>query len=205
VALLARPLLTLTETRHDQAAMARWRLGHAFPELCRTDLATAARIFAAVADADRLPARDAPQDRQAWPLVAGKARGWLGHGHDLRFLDGHDAAITMAAALRDALAEAGSDEREPGPALEVLVASLHSAPAWAAILANGAQVDGLAVAILPALETGSLLAYLDTQEPAGRLVDVLASHADADQHAHLEAAVLAAGERPRRRACVPTA
>jgi hypothetical protein len=197
VALAASPLLSMTETRRDQADMARWMLGRAFPELCHTDLATAARFFAEIANADRFPARDAPQDREAWPLVAGEARGWLSHGHDLGFLGGHDAATAMAAAVRDALAKAGSDGLEPGPVVEVLVASLHSAPAWAAILADagGTQVDGLAAAVLPALDTGSLLAYPDTHEPAGRLLGVLASHADVDQHARLEAAVLAAGGR----------
>jgi hypothetical protein len=195
VALVASPLLPLTETRRDQVDMARWSLGQAFPELCRTELATAAQIFAEIANTDRFPARDAPQDRQAWPLVAGEARGWLSYGQDLGFLGGHDAATTMAAAMRDALAEAGSEGREPGPVIEVLVASLHSAPAWAAILTDAPQVDGLAAAVLPALDTGSLLAYPDTHEPAGRLLRVLASHADAAQHARLEAAVLAAGER----------
>jgi hypothetical protein len=195
VALVASPLLPLTETRRDQADMARWALGQAFPELCRTDLATAAQIFAEIANTGLVPARDASQDRLVWPLVVGEARGWLSHGHDLGFLGGYDAITTMAAALRDALAGAGWEGHEPGPVLEVLVAFLHSAPAWAAILADAPQVDGLAAAVLPALDTGSLLAHPDTHEPAGRLLAALASHADADQHARLEAAVLAAGSR----------
>lgn len=110
-------------------------------------------------------------------------------------MGGNDAATTMAAALGDGLAEASGNGRAPGPILEVLVERLHSALAWAGILTADSNPNALAAAVLPVLETGTLLAHPDTQQAAGRLLAVLAAQADAARHNRLEAAVVAAGGR----------
>lgn len=86
---------------------------------------------------------------------------WGDAENSLEVLD-RTAATAMAGAVRDALAEAGTNQREPGPALDRLVESLHSSRGWAALLTPGDDAEGLAEAIRPALDSGSLLAHPDT-------------------------------------------
>lgn len=101
----------------------------------------------------------------------------------------------MARAVRDALADAGAHGAEPGSVMTLLVSNMHNASAWGALLTPAANTVGLAAAVLPLLNTGSLLAHPETHEAAGRLLRVLAGQADDKLHASLEAAVRAAGER----------
>ena len=188
----ASRLLPMTTTRSQEAQHTRWRLGDVFPDLCRVDLVTATGVFADAADTDIF---SRPDDQELWPLMTGEVRGWLSHGAYLETMDRADTVTAMATAVRDALAEAGANRREPNEALDRLVEALHSSRGWAALLTPASDPEGLAAAILPALDSGSLLAHPDTHEPAGGLLRVLASHADRQQHARLEGAVRAAGVR----------
>jgi hypothetical protein len=184
----------MTIKRSQEADHARWQLGEIFPELCRKRLPTAAAIFTDAVDA-RLSSGGHTRDAALWPLALDDARGWLtSDSPDLETIGG-DAAPTMAQALRDALAHAGTRGSEPGPVMAILVNEMHNALAWAALLTPEADEDGLAAAFLPLLTTGSLLAHPDTHEPAGILLRVLASGADDELERRLESAVRAAGER----------
>jgi hypothetical protein len=191
---LGGPLLPITFKRSQEAEHAKWQLGDIFPELCRDHLPTAAAIFADIVDAG-LSSGGHTRDAALWPLTVGDARGWLASdGPDLETLGG-EAIFAMARAVRDALAGAGAHGAEPGPVMTLLVNNMHNASAWAALLTPAANTDGLAVAVLPLLTTGSLLAHPETHEAAGSLLRALAAHADDKLHALLEAAVRAAGER----------
>ena len=192
---LGGPLVPMTIKRGQEADHARWQLGAIFPELCREHLPTAAAIFSDAVDA-RLSTGWHARDAALWPLTMGDARGWLTSDNPgLETFGGDDAAPTMAQALRDALADAGTRRSEPGPVMAILVNEMHNASAWAALLTPGVDEDGLAAAFLPVFTTGSLLAHTDTHEPAGTLLQVLASGADDELERRLESAVRAAGER----------
>jgi hypothetical protein len=191
---LGGPLLPMTIRRSQEADHARWQLGEIFPELCHGYLPTAAVIFSDAVDA-RLSTTGHARDAVLWPLALGDARGWLASDNPGIEHIGGDAAPTMARALRDALADAGTHGSEPGPVMAILINEMHNASAWGALLTPGVNADGLATAFLPVLTTGSLLAHTATHEPAGILLRVLASGADDELEQRLESAVRAGGER----------
>jgi hypothetical protein len=191
---LGSVLVPMTISRGQEASFARSQLGEVFPELCGSDLATAAAIFASIADTGLRPAGRV-QGADLWPLQLGSAHGWLASfSADMDELEG-DTGPAMARALRDALAAAGLRGGEPGPVMELLVSGMHSASAWAAVLAPAADTAGQAAVMRPLLANGSLLAHIESHEAAGMLLSALAASADDVLRAELESAIQAAGER----------
>lgn len=191
---LGSVLVPMTISRSQEASLGRSRLGEVFPELCRIDLATAAAIFASIADTGLRPAGHV-QGADLWPLQLGSARGWLASfSADMDELE-DDTGPAMAHALRDALAARGASGGEPGPVMELLVRTMHSASAWAALLALAADTVGQAAVMRPLLTNGSLLAHIESHEAAGMLLSALAASADDVLRAELESAIQAAGER----------
>ena len=89
----------------------------------------------------------------------------------------------------------GGPRREPGPVMELLVRTMHSASAWAALLTPAADTVGQAAVMRPLLGNGSLLAHIESHEAAGMLLSALAAGADDVLRAELESAIQAAGER----------
>ncbi|MEU4238622.1 hypothetical protein [Actinoplanes sp. NPDC026619] len=175
------PLLTLNQSRRDQAAFSSYRLGQSFSALCTADLLLGAEIFC------QLLAGDTPAaDHDAWPLTMPGIRGWLSWGRDIT-LAGRDVGTTAAAALSAALADA--DPAAAQPAVAMLVERLHNTSAWTALMPSTDNADHLARALLPAMDSGALLAHPDTHAAAATLLSALAEH-DPALAGRLEAAVL---------------
>ncbi|MFI5937857.1 hypothetical protein [Actinoplanes sp. NPDC051494] len=183
VALIGGPLLTLNESRRDQAAFSIFRLGQSFPALCTADLPLSAEIFCLLLDDGT---RDS--DHDSWPLTMPGIRGWLSWGTDIT-LTRHDVGATTAAALSSALAAAGPEAVQP--AVAVLVERLHNTSAWEALMPPNDSTANLARALLPALDSGALLVHPDTHTTAAALLGALAEH-DLALADRLETAVLKA-------------
>lgn len=178
-------LLPLNESRRQQATHGTYRLGQQFGQLCAANLRVAAEIFCDLAEAD-----SRPQARNSWPLSAADANGWLQFGQDMSTTV-HGVGEVAASALAAALAQVDPTDAEPVVAL--LVTRLHNAAAWAALIERADDRLSLGRALLPALESGALLAHPDTHPSAAGLLSTLAEHEPA-LAAQLEAAVLRAHE-----------
>lgn len=175
------PLLRLNHSRRDQASHGKYRLGQSFPALCATDLLLGAEIFCQMVAGDTRSG-----DRDAWPLAMPGIHGWLGWGRDIT-LHSRDVGTTAAAALSTALAQ--TDPAVARPAVAALVERLNNTSAWAALMPITDRVADLARALLPALDSGALLAHPDTHADAAALLSALAQ-SDPALAGRLETAVL---------------
>jgi hypothetical protein len=176
-------LLPLTESRRQQAEHGAYQLGQSFDRLCAADLRIAAEIFCDLA-ADP----SAAQGSGYWPMWGADAHGDLQYSWDLS-LTLHDAGETAASALSTALTS--TDPADVHPVLAVLIERLHNADAWAALMEPAGDAPGLGRVLLPALDSGALLAHPDTHPSAATLLAGLAQH-DPALAGRLEAAVLRA-------------
>ncbi|MGC4862883.1 hypothetical protein ACLQ23_26860 [Micromonospora sp. DT41] len=192
VALGSGPLLSLNMSRRDQASHSNYRLGQAFPQLCAMDLLLGAEIFCQMVAGDTRSA-----DRNDWPLTMPGANGWLGWGREIT-VHSRDVGTTAAAALSAALAEA--DRTVAQLAVAALVERLHNTSAWAALMPVTDSAADLARALLPALDSGALLAHPDTHAAAAKLLSALA-HDDPTLAGRLETAVLNAYTLADTNAC----
>lgn len=194
------PLLSLNESRRQQAEHGAYALGEAFAAICAADLRTAAEVFCDLAE------HEADQfDDGNWPVSAHGASGYLRYGRDMSMTAsgaGEKAATSLGTALS---ARAAGDVVS---AVAVLVGRLHNAAAWAALM--DAPVDAVALgrALLDALDSGALLGHPETHSAAAGLLTALAQEGvdDLATAARLEAAVLRAhslidahGGDPRRK------
>ncbi len=192
VPLVSGALLSLRETRGQQAEHAVWRLGEHFHEVCAADLIGAVQIFCDMAASGLMPSNTTATAPDDWPVTAGGATGWLRYGHDLQISAGYGATANIAQAVAAALVRRVRTGGDPEPAVTTLVQELHNAAAWAALLGGDDDHEALGRAVLPALASGALLAHFDTHESAGRLLAALA-HADEPPPAtELEATVASA-------------
>jgi len=196
------PLLSLNESRRQQAEHGAYVLGEAFGALCAADLRTAAEIFCDLAE------QEAHQlDDGKWPLSAHGASGYLRYGRDMS-MTARGAGEKAAAAVGAALGAAAAAGVDPVPAVAVLVDRLHNAAAWAAVMASPGDAAALGRVLLEALDSGALLGHPETHPAAAGLLAALADEAgdDTAAAARLEAAVLRAhglidanGGHPRRK------
>ena len=195
------PLLSLNESRRQQAEHGAYVLGEAFEAMCAADLRTTTEIFCDLAEheADQL-------DDGKWPLSAHGASGYLRNGRDMS-MTARGAGEKAAAAVGAALSASGAGD-DPAPAVAVLVDRLHNAAAWAALMAAPGDAAALGRALLDALDSGALLGHPETHPAAAGLLAALADEAGDDPAAaaRLEAAVLrtrslidANGGHPRRK------
>ena len=99
------PLLTLVESRKQQAEHAAYQLARSFGALCAADLVAAAEILCDLAEDTSFSDRP-----DAWPVTAGSTTGWLQYGRDLSMV-AHGEAEKAAAAVGAALAGASAGER----------------------------------------------------------------------------------------------
>jgi len=166
VALGGSSIVRLNESRRQQAAHGAYRLGQAFPEICRADLVTAAEIVS-----DVFATTDSG-NRESWPLASDGAVGWLEPGYGLGRPPGPpDDEYKLAAALAAGLERA--DPELADAAVEVLVEKLHNASAWAVVLTPQGEGSALGHVLLEALGSGALLAHPDTFPRAARLLKAL--------------------------------
>ena len=177
-------ILPLRESRKQQAQHAAYRLGELYPEVCSADIVTAAEIIS-----DAFGGADSPDDPQRWPMTAHGAAGWLEHGYGFG-LDryGQDDEEKMLSALAVAVSEQQGASRE---VVTLLVTRVHAPSVWAGLMHNPTFPDKLGRAVLPAFESGTLLAHPDTFSEAAALLKVAALEGTVP-HQRLENAVLAA-------------
>ncbi|WP_216893434.1 NACHT domain-containing protein [Nocardia alni] len=173
-------ILSLNESRRQQADHGAFMLAEKFGDVCAADLPLAAEIFCDFTDNE-----DGSQEQTTWPITVAGASGFLVHGLDLS-LTRLDSGTTAAAALSNALAQSQPQQTEP--AIRVLVGRLHNSSAWAAVLTSHGDPTALGRTVLPALETGSLLTHPDTHPAAARLLAALVND-DSIPPDSLEAAV----------------
>ncbi|MEV4130326.1 hypothetical protein [Nocardia sp. NPDC049707] len=175
-------MVPMHESRRQQAGHSIYTLGQAFSALCSADLHTASKIFC---DISELP--PTRESSPAWPLSFGDVQGWLGFGAypvTTRHRIGELAAHALSAALTR-LAEPDAD------VLSDLVGRLHNAMAWDALIAASDNAHDLGVALLPALDSGALLAHPVTHAASAHLLAAL-SGADPALANQLEDIVLRA-------------
>lgn len=194
------PLLSLNESRRQQAEHGAYVLGEAFAAICAADLRTAAEVFCDLAE------HGAGQFEVGnWPVVAHGASGYLWYGRDLS-MTARDAGEKAAAALGAALIASAAGDAVS--AVAVLADRLHNAAAWAALMASPTKPAALGRALLDALDSGALLGHPETHSAAAGLLAALAGEGvdDPAAAARLEAAVLRAhslieanGGDPRRK------
>lgn len=194
------PLLSLNESRRQQAEHGAYVLGEAFVAICAADLRTAAEIFCDLAEHEADQFADG-----TWPVFAHGASGYLRYGRDMSMTArgaAEKAATTLGAALS---ASAAGDAVS---AVAVLVGRLHNAAAWAALMDSPPDAAALGRALLGALDSGALLGHPETHPAAAGLLAALAGEGVDDRAAaaRLEAAVLraqslidASGGDPRRK------
>ncbi|WP_214514648.1 hypothetical protein, partial [Rhodococcus sp. WY5] len=190
VPLVRSALMPLNESRRQQAEHSIYVLGEKLGELCNVDLLIAAEIFCDLAeDADAIPAM------AEWPVSVADADGWLQDGPDLS-LTVDEIGETAAQALSVALA--GTEPSDAAPVVAVLVKQLHNAAAWAALMKpadHTLSALDLSRVLLPALESGALLAHPGTHGAAAALLDAVAASeptlAGQLEHAVLNAHALA--------------
>jgi hypothetical protein len=167
VPLLGGSILRLNESRRQQAAHGAYRLGESFHEICRADLVTATEIVC-----DVFAQSDNSADHDEWPLTSAGASGWLEHRYGFGVpLNRSDTEQKVVAAVAAALPKAESDLSEA--AVAVLIEKLHSTSAWAVILTPAGDPVALGRVLLPALESGALLAHPDTLPQAARVLKAL--------------------------------
>lgn len=161
-------ILLLNESRRQQAAYGAYRLGEVFHEICRADVVAAAEMVC-----DVFGDGDSAADHARWPLSSAGASGWLEHGYGFGMPPRPpDDEYKLAAALSAALPEADRDRADA--VVAILVEKLHSARAWALVLTpTGSERAALGHILLPALESGALLAHPDTFRQAAQLLKAL--------------------------------
>jgi hypothetical protein len=185
-------ILRLNESRRQQAAHGAYRLGEVFHEICRADVVAAAEIVC-----DVFAERNTSDDHNQWPLSSAGTSGWLEHGYGFGMPLGRpDSEQKLAAALAAALSEADLDRADA--AVAVLVEKLHSASAWAVVLNPTGEPAALGRVLLPALDSGALLAHPDTLPQAAQLLKVLVEEGSVPPE-RLEAAVARAIELADRK------
>ncbi|WP_206745066.1 hypothetical protein [Micromonospora sp. CB01531] len=178
-------LLSLTQSRRDQALHSIYRLSRSFEHLCSADLLLAAEIFC-----DMLDDGHPPQANEPWPLsIPGGITGWLGWGRDISLVGRGDEGATIATALSAALSH--SDPGDAARVVAILVSRLHDTTGWQALMSSSSDTAALARLLLPALESGALLIHPDTHVSSAALLTELAS-SEPSLAARLEAAVLRA-------------
>lgn len=174
------PLLGLVESRHQQAAHGVRRLIELFEEVCAQDLILAAQILCVVADA-----RLHGSDIHSWPLRTASAFGWLEYGSDLSLVaDGEGGQVAHFFAKGLTLV----DPSAAAAAVDQVVAGLHNASAWAGVLDAHEQGERLAEVLLPAFESGALLAHPSTYPAAASLIQQLRGHEESARQ--IESAVV---------------
>lgn len=184
------PLLPMRESRSQQADHGRYVLGTVFDDMCSGDMLGAAAIFCDIANSGiRSPFSSAIDPTLDWPLNAGSAVGWLQFGEDLDDLGGGGASAKMAKSLATYISTSVGGQPSITAVVEALVARLHNAAAWTALLQPGNDAVSLGSALLPALASGSLLAHPETHESAARLLAALGHGDSSIAPAALEAAI----------------
>jgi hypothetical protein len=171
-------IMPLRESRMQQARLAAYRLGEVFAQISSTDIVTATEI---VSDAygDATSANDNPQ----WPMVAHGTAGWLEHGYGLGYSPHNDVENKMLTALANALS--ASEDPETQAVVRQLVSTIHDGGVWAGLMQSPEHPAGLGRALLPAFESGTLLAHPDTCMQAATLLKAVA-HEGAVPHEQLE-------------------
>jgi hypothetical protein len=177
-------LLSMNESRRQQAKLGVHVLERSFGSLCTADLRIAAEVFCWLADDGY-----EPQSTDQWPISVPGATGWLQYGRDLSTFEHGSgaAAVTLAAAL------AKADPASGALAVAVLVRRLHGAAAWAAVMTPADAPAALGRVFLPALDSGALLAHDRTHAVAAGLLAALCEHEPA-LAGRVESAVLHAHE-----------
>lgn len=175
-------MVPMHESRRQQAGHSIYTLGQAFGALCSTSLYTASKIFCDISEQPPTTGSSS-----AWPLSFGDVQGWLGFGSypaTTRHRIGELAAHALGTALTQR-AELDAD------VLSVLVGRLHNAMAWDALIAASDNASALGVALLPALDSGALLAHPVTHAATSHILAAL-SAADPAMADRLEDIVLRA-------------
>ena len=165
-------ILRLHESRKQQAAHSTYRLGQAFPTICRTDIRLGAEILCDLSAAED---GDTPRDEDntRWPISVGHASGWLSRGPRHWFsANEEEIEHKIPAAVATLLCEVPPEDAEA--ALAILVKRLHQPAMWAALLAHSEDRRALGLVMLPALASGALLAHPATHSPAARLLRAVA-------------------------------
>ncbi|MFC4555411.1 ATP-binding protein [Georgenia faecalis] len=186
VSLGGGPVLSLNETRRQQAEHGAYLLAEAFDAICAADLQTATQIFCDLAEHEAYEFEDGE-----WPIFAHGASGYLRYGRDMSMTargEGEKIATGLGAAL------SASNAGDAVPAVTVLVGRLHNAAAWAALMASPANSVALGRALLDALDSGALLGHPETHAAAAGLLAALADEGGDDPAiaSRLQAAVLRA-------------
>jgi hypothetical protein len=182
---LSTPLLGMTSTRQQDLRMARWHVGHRFPEICALDPVAAARIFAQVVGHDPAAAEDGTERR--WPISYGTATGWLDDDNRYDRHADHGATDAMASALIQCLTKLAGDPDVFDQCLGVIVQEVSDAAFWQQLLEAASADAGLAARLVPLLDTGSLLAYWNTRAAAARCLATVSRTDDAAVPAAIEA------------------
>ncbi len=159
-------MVPMHESRRQQAGHSIYTLGQAFDALCSASLHTASKIFC---DISELP--PTPESSHAWPLSFGDVRGWLGFGR-YPATTPHRVGELAAHALCAELTRRVEPDAE---VLSVLVGRLHNAMAWDALIAASGNTLDLGKALLPVLDSGSLLAHPVTHAAAAQLLAALSA------------------------------
>ncbi|OMQ28569.1 hypothetical protein BK799_29590 [Rhodococcus sp. D-1] len=166
VSLIRSALLPLNEARRQQAEHSIYVLGKRFGELCTSNLLVATEIFCDLAEDTH-----ATPTIEKWPVSVANSEGWLQERSD-QLRNTHDVGQTAARALSTALANADTSDAEA--VIAVVVKRLHNTEAWAALLTSDDNAVNLGRVLLPALQSGALLAHPDTHHAAATLLGAVA-------------------------------
>lgn len=184
VSLGASALLPLNESRKQQAGHSMYVIGEAFGELCTADLRLAADIFCLIANGDYLP-----DERSWWRRSGGDDAGLLTFGPELSYTPNDVGKVAMTAL---GVALGRSELPDVAAAVACLVVNLRNAAAWSDLLTQTLVTSrSVAPELLPALESGKLLAHGRSHVAAASLLSAIAAQRP-DQGSRLESAVLAA-------------
>lgn len=175
-------IMPLRESRKQQAQHAAYQLGVIYPQICANDIITAAEIIC-----DVFGGADSANETDMWPMVADGTTGWLEHGYGFGFSPyKHDDKQKMLAALAEALP--AQQENAAQTVVGLLASKVHDGSVWAALMQEPKHPAKLGRVLLPALESGTLLAHPDTVSQAAALLKALAQEGTVP-HQQLEAAV----------------
>lgn len=175
-------IMPLRESRKQQAQHAAYRLGEVYPQICADNIITAAEIIC-----DVLGGADSANDTEKWPMVANGTTGWLEHGYGFGLSPySRDDKQKMVSALAKALTEQQEDAAQT--VVSLLVSKVHDGWVWAALMQKPEHPAKLCRALLPAFESGTLLAHPDTFSQAATLLKAVAQEGTVP-HQQLEAAV----------------
>ena len=198
-------ILSLTSTRSRDFDGARHGVGTEFPALATIDAEAAARLLLRVVEAPRMFRWDHSTPSRSRPCVR--------FGDTLQYSGGHDAALTMAVALIEALDQlthhaqpqnpvtADPGTVDPPPAgmvlrriIALMIDSLTHCEVWQLLLhrAVTAEPATLALALTPALASEALFSSSETWIAAGHLAARLSRLVSQDEHVAIETAILAA-------------